>query len=98
MPTGSARATVRPAHVAAVLLVYLSLALVDWKSSLEQRAVRALPTAVRQQLFEHALLTVQVLCFGRADAAFAPRCRSEAAFVEMFPECDDACRARVRRL
>jgi len=69
--------------------------LVGWLAS-ERRAVLAMEPAAREAVFREAWEGFQRLCVETREAALRARCREEARFLLLFPECQGACREQGR--
>ena len=90
LSTPLARATV------GVLLAVLLAAAWAWWDTREQRALLALPPALRSEIYANNIEDMRVLCDSPATPeAFAARCTEKAGFLAQFPECDDECRTLI---
>ncbi|XXF78338.1 hypothetical protein P2318_00855 [Myxococcaceae bacterium GXIMD 01537] len=90
----TARTDTRRRVLGGLALVALAGLLV-WTLGAERRAVYALPTEERAALFEESWRAFQALCGERVPTGFGARCRTQAGFLLLFPECVTACRERA---
>ncbi|MCP3099259.1 hypothetical protein LZ198_10290 [Myxococcus sp. K15C18031901] len=82
----------------AMVALGCALALVvGWLAS-ERRAVMSLEPAARAAVFRESWEGFQRLCVKTREPALVPRCREEARFLLLFPECQDTCRELARAL
>lgn len=65
-----------------------------WMLTAERRAVRSLPPERRAAVYAGRLRAFEVTC-EPPRAGLEGRCRDEARFLELFPECDARCRRLV---
>ncbi len=79
----------------ALVLGALLAAVIGWLSA-ERRAVLSMAPAPRAALFQKSWEGFERLCQADRSDAFADRCREQARFLLLFPECDGACQARAR--
>jgi hypothetical protein len=74
-------------------IVVAVLAFWMWKTTEETRAIRHLPAAERQTLYDRTLRTLQSPCRPGDDSrGLRGFCVDQAKFILKFPECDAACR------
>jgi hypothetical protein len=68
-----------------------------WNQTAEQRAIRHLPPAERQALYDRTLQTLRDPCgMSRNANGLGSFCRAQAKFILEFPECDAACSALAK--
>lgn len=56
----------------------------------DQRALRSLPAAERDQLYARTLQNLNTVC-ATEEAALRDFCEEQARLLKALPECDDAC-------
>lgn len=61
------------------------------------RELRDLPEADRRALYQRTLETLRTTCEHASGSQLTDYCRSQADFIERFPECDSECRELARR-
>jgi hypothetical protein len=66
-----------------------------WGSDAESRAIRHLPSRERQALLSRTLENLRSVCQSPEDA-LREFCNTQAQMALEIPECDGACRERVR--
>jgi hypothetical protein len=84
-----------------VLVVGSLLAYWIWNEGEQRKALRELPAADRQPLFERTRQNLQSVCRGarvQRPAGLAGYCREQAEFILQFPECDAECSNLARGL
>jgi hypothetical protein len=64
----------------------------------KERAIRDLPVAERQALYERSLTNYRTLCTPSTRAELKERCQQDAEFLALFPECDASCRELISAL
>jgi cytochrome b pre-mRNA-processing protein 3 len=81
------------------LLVLLALAglFVLWQAPAERRSVTELAPAERAAVFQEALQRYRVLCREEGAPAVRAECAQQAQYLQLFPECDGACRQLTER-
>lgn len=72
-------------------------AVVGWLAS-ERRAVLTLEPQDRAAVFDDAWAGFQRLCSAPLHTGLVPRCREQARFLLLFPECQGECREQARVL
>ena len=83
--------------VALVMLLAGGLSLWTWREGADQRALRQMAPVDRGALYEEASRYADALCAAaETEGSLQSRCTDAAEFLLDFPECDDACRERVR--
>jgi hypothetical protein len=87
--------TVGPLALGALLLVS-GLTYWIWIQGAERRAVVALPTAERRQLFERTLENLRFCRDHAAEDSFRGYCEQQADLAVGFPECDASCSKLAR--
>ncbi len=87
-----ARSRVPPLWVGLGLLVLGLVGAWEWSHRRVDDAVRSLPAAERQHLYERTLQTLQTSCHPPSHPGLSSHCEDEADFITHFPECDAACR------
>jgi cytochrome b pre-mRNA-processing protein 3 len=92
----SERANDRYAWAGALAVVVGFFTLWFLQTRHEQQVIRELPAAQRHALYERTFETLSTVCVKPGDPMLQDYCRSQAAFIVRFPECDDACRALVQ--
>ncbi|WP_163867777.1 hypothetical protein [Myxococcus eversor] len=70
-------------------------AMVGWLAS-ERRAVLTLEPESRAAVFDDAWASFQRLCSAPLHTGLVPRCREQARFLLLFPECQGACREQAQ--
>jgi len=78
-----------------LVLVFLFatwLAYLAWSRGEKRAAVEQLAPAERRIAFQSSLESFKRLCVERRDPALEAYCRDQAEVIEVFPECDAACR------
>jgi|GEM_PF-6878684 len=70
-------------------------AMVGWLAS-ERRAVLTLEPEARAAVFDDAWAGFQRLCSAPLHTGLVPRCREQARFLLLFPECQGACLEQAR--
>lgn len=85
-------------RIGLVLLFVAVLIIAIWAMTRSARTPRLeqLPSDVRSALYARTLADLE-LCAGSTAAALGDHCEHQAAFIEMFPECDDSCRTLASR-
>lgn len=79
-----------------ILALGASLALVvGWLGS-ERRAVLSLEPDERALVFRESWDGFQRLCSAPSQSGLIPRCREQARFLLLFPECQGACQEQAR--
>lgn len=63
-----------------------------WSEGAERRALRNLPPAERQAVYERSLENFRAVC-ASGELALGEYCREQAQILLAFPECDESCRA-----
>ena len=58
----------------------------------------AMPESERRALYERTRETLAITCASPHGTTLLSYCRSQASFLQRFPECDEACRASVAHL
>ncbi|RKG96670.1 hypothetical protein [Corallococcus carmarthensis] len=61
----------------------------------DRRRLQGLSPKERAALYQRTSDEFRTLCEGPHARDFLLRCREQARFLRDFPECDDACRARL---
>lgn len=61
------------------------------------REIEHLPVPERRALYQRTFETLRTSCTQVTGPILTEYCREQAAFIERFPECDDACRALAAR-
>ncbi|WP_147444990.1 hypothetical protein [Corallococcus sp. CA053C] len=61
----------------------------------DRHGVQGLTPTDRAALFQQTWDSFHSLCEEKEASGFTRRCREQARFLLLFPECDDACRARL---
>ncbi|TQF16642.1 hypothetical protein FJV41_07420 [Myxococcus llanfairpwllgwyngyllgogerychwyrndrobwllllantysiliogogogochensis] len=69
--------------------------MVGWLAS-ERRAVLSLEPDARAAVFDDAWAGFQRLCSTPMHTGLVPRCREQARFLLLFPECQGACQEQAR--
>lgn len=89
----------RRVAVIVALFAVLIAVVAAWsvRENVQRDALLEMPAQARGRLYERTLHTLQVDC----DPAKRPRgldtyCADQAAFIQQFPECDQACKALVQ--
>lgn len=83
--------------IAGLALILFGIALYTWSSRDRARAVGDLPAAQRRAIYLRAVQDLTLTCPAGHDPALDPHCESQAGFVRLFPECDDACESLARQ-
>ncbi|QSQ21251.1 hypothetical protein JY651_39665 [Pyxidicoccus parkwayensis] len=83
--------------LSALVLAGVLLAVAGWLES-EQRAILSLEPSARAALFQETWEGFEQLCVEGPRDAFVERCREQAHFLQLFPECKGTCveQARLR--
>lgn len=71
---------------------------IAWSLSAERRAIAGLPAEERGRIFAHTRETVETMCRDPSEPSLRSRCREQAEFLLMFPECDRDCEALIAPL
>ena len=66
-----------------------------WSGTAERRAIAKMPVEQRQLIYEHTLESVRAMCADRSDDDIRQRCREQAEFLLVFPECQDECQKLI---
>lgn len=83
--------------ILSLLLIGLSLWMAR-EAKQKERAVRDLPVAERQALFQRTLTNYRTLCVPTPRAEIKERCQQDAEFLALFLECDASCRELIADL
>ncbi|RKG74290.1 hypothetical protein [Corallococcus terminator] len=77
------------------LLLWTLAAVALVSTGAERRSVQRMTPLERAAVFLRASDTFRLLCESPLASDFTSRCREQARFLGLFPECDDACRERL---
>jgi hypothetical protein len=77
------------------LLLWTLAAMALASTCSERRELQGLSPEERAALYQRTSDGFRALCEGAHGKDFLERCRQQARFLQDFPECDDACRARL---
>jgi hypothetical protein len=80
----------------AVFLAALIAAIWAMTRSASTPRLEQLPSDARSALYARTLADLE-LCAKSTAAALGDHCEHQAAFIEMFPECDESCRKLASR-
>ncbi len=80
------------------LVVVALAAFAILQQSGREHEVRNMPASERGALYQRTLETLKTTCANTTGSTLKEYCRNQAEFIELFPECDDACRAWVLQL
>lgn len=66
-------------------------------NELRKREILGIPASERQQLYEHALATLQAPCESSASEKLREYCQQQATLLARLPECQAACQKLCQR-
>jgi hypothetical protein len=83
--------------VGALSFVLLSVWL-GWSLSAERRALDRMVPEQRRVIYEHTMESVRSLCQPPMSGDLRSRCRDQAEFLRLFPECGADCQRQIEPL